>query len=31
MKFYMDSEKTEAHFQHRKNGTIHSNLEWIGK
>jgi hypothetical protein len=29
MKFYMDSERKEAHFQHRKTGAIHSNLIWV--
>lgn len=28
MKFTMSSESNEAHFQHKKHGTIHSNLVW---
>jgi len=28
VKFWMDSEHTEAHFQHVKRGTLHSNLVW---
>jgi len=27
IKFYMDSERTEAHFQHKKYGTLHSNYK----
>lgn len=29
VKFYMDSSKTEAHFQHVKIGSIHSNFIWL--
>ena len=29
IKFYMNSESDEAHFQHRKTGQLHSNLVWI--
>lgn len=28
-KFYMDAGKTEAHFQHKKTGHIHSNFKWV--
>ena len=27
VKFYMTPE--EAHFQHRKDGSIHSNITWV--
>ena len=29
VKFWMDSERTEAHFQNVKDGSIHSNYVWI--
>lgn len=28
VKFYMDSEHTESHFQHRTRGSLHSNMYW---
>lgn len=28
VKFYMDSERTEAHFQHIKTGQLHCNYSW---
>ena len=29
VKFYIDAERTEAHFQHRKDGSLHSNFKWV--
>jgi hypothetical protein len=29
IKFYMDSESKEAHFQNIKTGQIHSNFVWV--
>lgn len=28
IKFYVSNDSDEAHFQHVKNGSIHSNLVW---
>jgi hypothetical protein len=27
-KFYIDSERAEAHFLHRRTGQVHSNFKW---
>ena len=29
VKFYVDSERKETHFQHRKTGQLHSNFVWV--
>jgi len=29
VKFYVDSSRSEAHFQHRLTGQLHSNFKWV--